>query len=645
MHPPTLGSSDALLIVDVQNDFCPGGALPVPDGHAVVPVLNRWIESAQVGGAQVFASRDWHPPNHVSFQGRGGQWPPHCVAETSGAALHADLALPHTATIVDKGTDPDREAYSAFEGTGLADKLRAAAVRRLWVGGLALDYCVRASVLDASETRDFAVHVIPGATRAIDAEPGDGVRALDEMQAAGAVIEAEDLPKRWMATHATGEALVIDLYQLTMLQAYLEHGVRGPASFELFVRRLPPNRNFLIAAGLSAALDYLEHLRFEPSDIEYLASLERFSLELLDYLRDFRFSGSVDAIPEGTPVFANEPLLTVHAPMPEAQLVESRLINVIQLPTMVASKAARIVTAAAGRPVADFGLRHAHGADAALAAARAAHVAGVQATSNAAAGQAYGIPVFGTMAHSFVQAHLTEAEAFSRFAETFPTAVLLVDTYDVEAGVRRVIDLVRKAGPASMPAAIRIDSGDLAAHSWRSRRLLDDAGLSEIQIIASGSLDESSIGRLVADGAPIDSFGVGTALSVSDDAPYLDMSYKLVAYDGRGRMKVAAEKSTRPEPKQVFRKLDRAVASRDIVGLADDQLDGKSLLGLVMTDGQRLPSGQPSLDEIRAHANDSLALLPPHVRALEPAAPAYPVEISPGLRAATARVRRSLHVQ
>ncbi len=192
MHPPTLGSSDALLVVDVQNDFCPSGALPVPDGDAVVPVLNRWIESAQVGGAQVFASRDWHPPNHVSFQARGGPWPPHCVAETFGAALHPDLALPRTAMIVDKGTDPDRDAYSAFDGTGLADKLRAAGVSRLWVGGLALDYCVRASVLDASETRDFVVHVIPGATRAIDAEPGDGARALDEMQAAGALIEAED---------------------------------------------------------------------------------------------------------------------------------------------------------------------------------------------------------------------------------------------------------------------------------------------------------------------------------------------------------------------------------------------------------------------------------------------------------------------
>lgn len=435
--------------------------------------------------------------------------------------------------------------------------------------------------------------------------------------------------------------LTTDLYQLTMLQAYLEHGMHAPATFELFTRRLPPNRNYLIAAGLDAALDYLENLRFAAADIDYLESLGRFSAEFLDYLREFRFSGSVDALPEGTPFFGNEPLLRVHAPLPQAQLVETRLLNLVQLPSAVASKAARVVAAAEGRPVIDFGLRHAHGADASLAASRAAYVAGVQATSNVAAGQAFGIPVAGTMAHSLVQAHDREREAFRRFMSTFPGAALLVDTYDVEAAVATVIELVRDAGGAA-PAAVRLDSGDLAAHARRTRRQLDDAGLPEVQIIASGNLDEWEIARLIADGAPIDSFGVGAALAVSEDAPCLDVVYKLVAYDGRGRMKLAAQKTTLPYPKQVFRQVDGATATHDIVGLAGEKADGQPLLEPVMRNGERLPAGRRSLAEIRAHAERSLAMLPPRIRLLEPATPPYQVEVSPALQEAAARTRRRL---
>ena len=442
----------------------------------------------------------------------------------------------------------------------------------------------------------------------------------------------------------SAHGLVTDLYQLTMLQAYLEHGMHAPATFELFTRRLPPNRNFLIAAGLDAALDYLEQLRFADADIEYLESLGSFSAEFLDYLRGFRFSGSVDALPEGTPFFANEPLLRVHAPLPEAQLVETRLLNLVQLPTAVASKAARVVSAADGRSVIDFGLRHAHGADASLAASRAAYIAGVQATSNVAAGQAFGIPVAGTMAHSFVQAHDSEREAFRHFMATFPTAALLVDTYDTEAGVERVIELVREAGGAA-PAAVRLDSGDLAAHARRTRRQLDAAGLAQVQIIASGNLDEHEIARLVADRAPIDSFGVGAALAVSEDAPCLDVVYKLVAYDGRGRMKLAAEKSTLPDPKQVFRQFDAAAATHDVLGLAREHADGQPLLEPVMRDGERLPDGRRSLDEVRAHAKRSLAMLPPHVRTIEPATLPFQVEISPPLQQAAARTRRRLQQQ
>ena len=439
----------------------------------------------------------------------------------------------------------------------------------------------------------------------------------------------------------SAQGLVTDLYQLTMLQAYLEHGMHAPATFELFTRRLPPNRNFLIAAGLESALDYLEHLRFEAADIDYLESLGRFSAEFLDYLRGFRFSGSVDALPEGTPFFANEPLLTVHAPLPEAQLVETRLLNLVQLPTAVASKAARVVAAANGRSVIDFGLRHAHGADASLAASRAAYIAGVQATSNVAAGQAFGIPVAGTMAHSFVQAHDREREAFRHFMATFPGAALLVDTYDTEAGMATVIELVREGG-GTAPAAVRLDSGNLAAHARRTRRQLDDAGLSQVQIIASGNLDEHEIARLVADGAPIDSFGVGAALAVSEDAPCLDVVYKLVAYDGRGRMKLAAAKSTLPDPKQVFRQFDGGVATHDVLVLAGEKADGQALLEPVPRDGRRLPAGRGSLDDIRGHTERSLAMLPQRIRSLEPATPAYQVEISPALQQAAARTRRRL---
>ncbi len=436
-------------------------------------------------------------------------------------------------------------------------------------------------------------------------------------------------------------ALTTDLYQLTMLQAYLEHGMHAPATFELFTRRLPPNRNFLVAAGLDAALDYLEHLRFEDADIEYLESLGRFSSEFLGYLRGFRFSGSVDALPEGTPFFANEPLLAVHAPLPEAQLVETRLLNLVQLPTAVASKAARVVAAADGRSVIDFGLRHAHGADASLAASRAAYLAGVQATSNVAAGQAFGIPVAGTMAHSFVQAHDREREAFRHFMATFPTAALLVDTYDVEAGMDTVIELVRDAGGPA-PAAVRLDSGDLAAHARRTRRQLDEAEMRQVQIIASGNLDEQEVARLIADGAPIDSFGVGAALAVSEDAPCLDVVYKLVAYDGRGRMKLADQKITLPDPKQVFRQFDGAAATHDVLGLAGEQSDGQPLLEPVMCDGERLPAARRSLDRIRARAARSLAMLPPRVRSLEPATPPYRVEVSAALGEATERTRRRL---
>src|SRR5262245_33810377 len=333
-----------------------------------------------------------------------------------------------------------------------------------------------------------------------------------------------------MASMRLGEpALFTDLYEHTMLQAYHAEGMTDTAVFTLFVRRLPAHRNFLLACGLQSVLEYLEHLRFSDDDLAYLRSLDTFTDDFVESLRTFRFTGCVYAVPEGTPIFANEPILEIVAPMPEAQLVETYVMNQIHLQTVLASKAARVTAAARGRKVVDFGARRAHGIDAALKAARAFYVAGIDATSNVLAGKLYGIPLSGTMAHSYVQAHGFESDAFSKFAKTFPGTVLLVDTYDTLDGVRRVIDLV-KSTPAITISAVRLDSGELGPLSRETRRLLDAAGLQEIGIFASSGLDEYAIAALLNAGAPIDGFGIGTGMSVSEDAPALDMAYKLSEY-------------------------------------------------------------------------------------------------------------------
>ena len=348
----------------------------------------------------------------------------------------------------------------------------------------------------------------------------------------------------------TGSALLTDLYQLTMAQSYWREGMLEPAVFDLFVRRLPPGRNYLVACGLEQALEYLEALRFDNRDLAYLDSLGKFSPGFLDYLARFRFTGDVHAMAEGTVAFANEPLLEVIAPLPEAQLVETYLLNQLSYQTLVAAKASRIVTAAAGAAVVDFGLRRAHGTDAGMKAARAAYIAGVDATSNVLAGARYGIPVSGTMAHSYVLAHDSELEAFRAFTETYPDTVLLVDTYDTLGGVAQVVRLARELGEAFQVRAIRLDSGDLGALAGAARTILDDAGLGGVEIFASGDLDEHRIASLVAAGAPIDGYGVGTRMGTSADAPYLNCAYKLVAYAGRPRMKLSEQKATLPCRKQ-----------------------------------------------------------------------------------------------
>ena len=430
-------------------------------------------------------------------------------------------------------------------------------------------------------------------------------------------------------------ALLTDLYQLTMLQAYLDEGLQHEATFELFVRKLPPGRRFLVAAGLEQALQFLETLAFSDEEVAWVEAQGGFTPALLDHLRGLRFNGDVHAMPEGTVFFADEPILRITAPLPVAQLVESRLLNIVHFQTLIASKASRVVLAAPGRTLIDFGMRRAHGAEAALYAARASYLAGFDGTATAEAGRRYGVPAFGTMAHSFVQAHASEVEAFAAFARSRPRRpTLLVDTYDTLVAVDRLVALApRLAAEGIEIGGVRLDSGDLASLARESRRRLDAAGLQAVRIFASGNLDEWRIAELLGQGAPIDGFGVGTALGTSSDAPSIDAVYKLQQYAGVARRKRSAGKSTWPGIKQVWRR--RGAAGRlagDRVQLEDEPGEGEPLLQPVMRAGRQI-AAPPTLDEMRRHAASQRDALPEALcgLGLEPAP--YPVEISPGLRA------------
>jgi nicotinate phosphoribosyltransferase len=437
----------------------------------------------------------------------------------------------------------------------------------------------------------------------------------------------------WVGDH--NAALVTDLYELTMAQAYRQFGLNDEAVFDLFVRQLPPGRNYLVACGLDDVLHYLETFRFSDRALEYLASLGRFSRHFLDELGSFRFTGDVYAVAEGTPVFANEPILEVIAPLPQAQLVETFLLNQVSFQTLIASKAARVVAAAQGRTVVEFGLRREHGTDAGMKAARACAVAGVNGTSNVLAGQVYGLPVMGTMAHSFINAFDDELDAFRAWAAAFPDSILLVDTYDTLEGVRNVVRLAEELGEAFAVRGIRLDSGDLAHLAGEARRLLDDAGLNDVEIFASGSLDEDIVSELVAGGAPINGFGVGTRLGVSADHPYLDTAYKLSDYAGHSRMKRSTDKANLPGRKQVYRVESGtpAEASHDIIALHHEPCSGRPLLTRVMEGGRRRPAVTGDLTAISAHAHREADRLPARLRALAPADPPYRVDLSPALHA------------
>ena len=434
-------------------------------------------------------------------------------------------------------------------------------------------------------------------------------------------------------------ALLTDLYQLTMLQAYRQHGLEDIAVFEFFIRKLPEQRSFLMAAGLEQVLQYLEELHFTPAELQWLEATGKFSHDFLDYLKDMRFRGEVHAMVEGTLFFSDEPILRVTAPLPQAQLVESRLINLLHFQTMIASKAARCVLAAPDKQLVDFGFRRAHGAEAGVLAARASYLAGFAGSATVAAGPLFGIPTYGTMAHSFIQAHDDETTAFANFAATNPGAVvLLIDTYDTEAAAHKVAALapqLRQKG--IIVKGVRIDSGDLAEHARRVRHILDQNGLHDVTIFASSSVDEYLIKEYSEEQVPIDGYGIGTHLDTSADAPYLDCAYKLQEYAGRPRRKRSEGKSTWPGRKQVYRCYgDDGIILNDVVTVVDDIRDGRALLQQVMHEGLRTQP-QPPLSALREYAAQELASLPAPLRELG-REPPYPVLISESLRKLAARL-------
>jgi nicotinate phosphoribosyltransferase len=428
-------------------------------------------------------------------------------------------------------------------------------------------------------------------------------------------------------------ALLTDLYQLTMLQAYLDHGMEETGVFEFFVRKLPSRRNFLIAAGLEQALDFLENLRFTPEELEWAGNCGVFQPSFLRYLEGFRFTGDVHAMEEGTVFFPNEPILRVTAPLPEAQLVESRLINLLHFQSLIASKAARSVLMAPGKLLVDFGFRRAHGAEAGLMAARASYLAGFAGTATVLAAPLFKIPVYGTMAHSFVQAHDEEALAFEHFARSHPrNVVLLIDTYDTETAAEKVVHLAPKLAKDGIAIkGVRLDSGDLAEHAHKVRRILDEGGLGEVTIFASGSVDEYLLKALRDAGAPIDGYGIGTHMDTSADAPYLDCAYKLVEYAGRPRRKRSEGKVLWPGRKQVYRRYDEAGRMEgDVLTLEEDAQDGDALIRQVMRSGKRLSPAVP-LAKLRERTSAELSRLPENLRTIEATEP-YPVAVSPRLR-------------
>ncbi|MEM3577351.1 MAG: nicotinate phosphoribosyltransferase [Candidatus Bathyarchaeia archaeon] len=450
--------------------------------------------------------------------------------------------------------------------------------------------------------------------------------------------EEKDTVKRELDfVSASDMSMLTDLYELTMCASYFDNKRNELATFDLFIRRLPPNRSYFVFAGLEQALIYLERMRFTDEHLEYLRK-HGFKDDFLDYLKKFKFSGEVWAIPEGTIVFPNEPLIRVTAPIIEAQIVESFLLNTVNLQTTIATKASRVVCAAKGKPVIEFGLRRTHGTDAGMKAARCSYIAGCSGTSNVLAGLRYGIPIFGTMAHSFILFFDREIEAFRAFAKTFPkNSTFLIDTFDDVKGAEKAAIVAKEMEKQGFRLnSVRIDSGDLVEISKKVRAILDKKDLDYVKIFASGDLDEYKVEELLQKGAKIDAFGVGTRMSTSEDRPYVDVIYKLCErMDKSGRMvpamKLSKGKLTLPGRKQVFRVKDAdGMFKKDVIALHDEKVEGEPLLVKVMEKG-KIVYDLPSLDAIRKKALENLSRLPEKYKKLK-GAPQYPVELSPKLK-------------
>lgn len=434
-------------------------------------------------------------------------------------------------------------------------------------------------------------------------------------------------------------ALLTDLYQLNMVQAYLEAGQTGTAVFEFFVRKLPPQRNFLMAAGLEQALELLQGLQFSDDELSWLIRSGRFSARLIDYLSDFQFSGDVHAMPEGTVFFANEPILRVTAPLSEAQLLETRLINVLHFQSLIASKAARMALLAPDKLLVDFGLRRAHGAEAGLLSARASYIGGFAGTATVLAEKCFGIPAYGTMAHSFIQSFDDETAAFEAFAHARPKdLVLLIDTYDTEAAARKVVTMAPRLQALGIAIrGVRIDSGDLVALSRSVRRILDEGGLKDVTIFVSGGIEEETLLSFVREAAPIDGVGIGTSLATSSDVPALDCAYKLQEYAGEPRRKRSTGKATWPGRKQVWRRYDAdGHMASDVLSTEDDVQEGEALIVPVLQQGRPI-ARQPSLQDIRAYARTQLERLPRGFQGLQSRS-SYPVHVAARLEQLAAAV-------
>ena len=436
--------------------------------------------------------------------------------------------------------------------------------------------------------------------------------------------------------------LFTDLYQLTMAQAYWQSGRTARATFSLFFRSYPPDRGYFVFAGLPEVLTYLREFGFDREDVASLRGIDLFDDDFLTYLETVRFTGDVRALPEGTIFFPNEPVIEVSAPIIEAQIVETFLVNQINFLSLLATKASRVVHVARGRTVVDFAARRTHGTEAANGLARVSYMTGFAGTSNVLAGALHGIPTYGTMAHSFVTAFESEIEAFRAYAGSFPdSSTFLVDTYDTLEGTRRAVEVAREMDRRGHRLqAIRLDSGDLLDLSFKTRAQMDEAGLHAVKVFASGGLDEFAVDRLLRSGAPIDGFGVGTKVGVSADAPWTDCAYKMVEYDGRPVLKLSAGKETLPGPKQVYRFRDRDGRHvRDVICLHDEPPPGGGpapLLEEVVKGGAAVQT-PPPLKTLRRRFSQEFAGLPDDHKTIRSPA-LYPVTTGAGLDVATKKL-------